>query len=224
MADRRREILTEVLVAASTSARPAGIAWINLQNFKPLNAVLGHERCDQHLARVQQTLGELGRAWRTGGDELAAIVVGDLATVAPLIEAWAAALTERVAATEGWTFRYPEGGPVRTVIWRSFDVVCTPRCGLARLAPAGDPEEALAAARAQCERLRPSTYQPWHNERILAARGCPACDAADPAILEQDLDWSRERCAACGAHYERTDEIVATPPAYRAGKRDKKQP
>lgn len=196
---------------------PRVYAWINLSNFKPFNEVLGHERGDQHLARVQQTLGELGRAWRTGGDEFAVLIPaeGDLATVAPVIEAWADRLTERVAATQQWTFRYPEGGAVRTVIWRSFDVVCAPRCGLAPLAAGGDPAAALSSARAACEALRPAIYQPWHNLQILAARGCPACDAADPVILEQDLDWSRERCSACGAHYERTDAIVATPGASR---------
>lgn len=62
--------------AAATHDRPAALVCVNLQNFKALNVVLGHERCDQILAHVQRRLEEMGLTWRTGGDEFVAIQLG----------------------------------------------------------------------------------------------------------------------------------------------------
>ena len=209
----------EILEAAAKQSGPAVFVCVNLQNFKPRNVLLGHDRGDRLLARAQERLGELGRTWRTGGDELIALVGGGYADVRERARAFSWLLHIVVGATEAWSFRMADGRSTQTVPWRSFQVVCTPRCGLAELGPGPDLAATLRLARRRCDELRradaaalpegfaPLVWGPWTNEKSLAAPTCPACGHNPPTVVSDDLGWSREHCARCGASYERVNML-----------------
>src|SRR5713101_6500175 len=216
MADSRED---EIIKTAATQPQPAVFLCVNLQNFKPFNVLLGHQRGDQFLERVQQRLGEIGRTWRTGGDEFVVLVGGTFAAVTEQVRAFSWLLHTTVGATEAWSFRFADGRKSQTVPWRSFQVVCTPRCGLAELRPGPDFSESMKLARHRCDDLRqsdtpalpqgfaPLARGPWTNENKLAAPACPACGHGQPTVIEDDLGWSRERCSRCDASYERINVL-----------------
>lgn len=216
------ERFREEILRAAAATRPTAFVYVDLHNFKPLNVLLGHPRGDEHLVRVQQGLAELGRAWRVGGDEFVAL--GATADVVVRARAFSWLYQLVVGATEAWRFRFADERQTPVVPRRRFEVVCTPRCGVVKL-PAGTGQasraelaEALQRAEDRCEAARASAgesvdgFAPlarghWHGEQILAARHCPICSAASIVIEDQDLGWARERCAACGASYERSDSL-----------------
>jgi GGDEF domain-containing protein len=49
------------ILRAAAETRPTAFVYVNLHNFKPLNVLLGYQRGDEHLVRVQRGLAD-GRA------------------------------------------------------------------------------------------------------------------------------------------------------------------
>ncbi|MBI3070840.1 MAG: diguanylate cyclase [Deltaproteobacteria bacterium] len=207
----------EIIATASEHGRPAVFVCVNLQNFKPFNILLGHQRGDQFLERVQQRLTEIGRSWRTGGDEFVTLAGGKLTAVTEQVSAFTWLFHVTIGATEAWSFRFDDQRKAAIVPWRSFQVVCTPRCGFAELG--SDVSGSLHLARRQCDDIRqtdpdalrpsfaPLATGPWTNEKKLATPICPACGDGQPIVIEDDLGWSRERCARCDASYERINVL-----------------
>jgi hypothetical protein len=218
----------EIIETAATQALPAVFVCVNLQNFKAFNVLFGHQRGDQFLERVQQRPGAIGRTWRTAGDELIMLVGGTLAAVTEQIRAFSWLSHTTVGATEAWSFRFADGRKSQALPWRCFQVVCTPRCGLAQLGPGPGLSESLELARHRCDELRqtgtdapqgfaPLARGPWTNEKMLAAPSCPACGHGQPTVLEEDLGWSRERCSRCKASYERINVLSVLGEESEAG-------
>jgi GGDEF domain-containing protein len=224
MADNRED---EIIEAAATQARPAAFVCVNLQNFKPFNLLLGYQKGDQFLKRLQQRLGEIGRTWRTGSNEFVVLVGGAFATVSDQLRAFSWRFHAIIGGTEAWSFRFADGRTSPTVPWRNFLVVCTPRCGLAELG--SNASESLEVARRRCEDLRnvepalqpqgfaPLANGPWTNERNLAVAACPTCGQVQPAIIEEDLGWSQERCSRCDASYERINILSVLGEEFESG-------
>ncbi len=201
-----RERFREEILEAAARERPTAFVYVNLHNFKPLNVVLGHARCDELLVRVQRELEKLGRVWRVGGDEFVAL--GATADVAARARAFSWLFHVVVGATEAWRFTLPDGGSAPITPWRRFDVVCLPRIGIVALsAEDSSLAEALQLAEARCEEARDPRLGPWQNEETLAARICPICSATSLVAEEEDLGWAREQCDACGVSYERSDVL-----------------
>lgn len=215
-----RERFREEILEAAARERPTAFVYVNLHNFKPLNVVLGHARCDEYLARVQRGLEQLGRVWRVGGDQFVAF--GATADVAARARAFAWLFHVVVGATEAWRFTFADGRSAPITPWRRFDVVCMPRIGIVALSaedsslvpampamPAAPAAlaEALQLAEARCEEARDPRLGPWQNEETLAARICPICSATSLVAEEEDLGWAREQCDACGVSYERSDVL-----------------
>lgn len=227
-------IRDEILEVAAAHTRPAVFAHVNLHCFKPYNVVLGHQRGDALLQQVQRQLEELGRTWRVAGDEFVALVADPLDAATARLRAFSWLSHTVIGATEAWRFRFADGRELPAVPWRSFEVVCTPRCGIAELLEGAEAGPALALAEQRCEELRvaaaarptgatgspterpaaavpgfaPLASGPWSNQRQLAAPACPLCAAPRSEILEEDLGWARERCTRCETSYERSDVLI----------------
>jgi hypothetical protein len=88
----------------------------------------------------------------------------------------------------------------------------------------------LKLARDRCDALRqadadallqgfaPLARGAWTNENKLAVpAGCPACGHGQPTVLEEDLGWSRERCAGCDSSYDRTNVLFVLGEESEAG-------
>jgi len=215
-----------IITAATTHDRPAALVCVNLQNFKALNVVLGHKRCDQILAHVQRRLEEMGLTWRTGGDEFITILRGTLPVVTEQVKAFSWRFHMTIGVTEAWSFAFATGQKSSLVPWRAFQVVCTPRCGIVELGP--DAATSHDLARRRCDDLRmglatsppgfaPLTKGPWTHQQELATEGCPTCHHGQPAILDCDLGWSHEHCARCDASYERNNVICVLGEESEAG-------
>jgi GGDEF domain-containing protein len=219
----------DIIKTAAMQAQPAVFVCVNLQNFKPFNIVLGSQKGDRFLERVQQRLGDIGRTWRTGGDEFIVLVDGTLAIVTERVRAFSWLLHATVGATEAWSLRFADGRKSQTVPWRSFQVICTPRCGLAELGHGPGISESLKLARHRCHDLRqagadallqdfaPLARGPWTNVNELAVPACPACGHGQLTVIEEDLGWSRERCSRCGASYERINVLSVLGEEFEAG-------
>lgn len=207
----------EILAACADRPLPAAVMCVNLHNFKAYNAVRSHADGDRLLAHVEARLRELGATWRTRGDELIVLAGGELAAITEQARRLTWRCLAAVGATESWRFQFADGRPALTVPYRSFQVICAPRCGIAELTDDG--AAALAHARARCDdraaaiahaaaaQFAPLTAGPWSAEVRLAARACPDCGAAAPAVVDSDLGWAREQCGECGVSYERSDLI-----------------
>src|SRR5262249_36161037 len=149
------------------------------------------------------------------------------------VKAFSWLMNMTVGATEAWTFSFSDGRPPITKPWRSFLVVCTPRCGLAEIA--SDAAQALALARQRCDALcepgaaAPPGFAPlaaswsnaislpWINEIRLLPPSCPACGYDKPATVAEDLGWSREHCPRCAASYERNNVLCVLGEEIEAG-------
>ena len=209
----------EILAAAAASEGPATLVFVDLDNFKAMNILLGHVWGDKHVLRVQERLGELGRTWRVEGDEFVALAPMPLARATDRARTLSWIMQVTVGATEAWSFKFRDGRPAPTVPYRSLVVACTPRCGLAEVGT--DPAAALALAERRSVEIAYALRPPGVSElapgfaplgprmgaaaTTLAEPKCPACDAGKPTILNQDLGWSEEQCPQCGAHYDRND-------------------
>jgi hypothetical protein len=214
-----------IIQNAETQQRPALVVCVNLQNFKSFNTLLGYQKADRFLERVEHQLGEIGSTWRTGGNEFVTIGGGTPATVSVQVRAFSWLFHTTIGATEAWSFSFADGRRSSIVPWRSFEVVCTPRCGIAELGT--DVSESLKLARGRCDDLRqataspdgfaPLTVAPWANQKDLAAPTCPDCGHPRPAILEEDLGWSREHCPRCDARYERSNVMSVLGEVFEAG-------
>ena len=214
----------EAIVAAAKERRPYALAYVELHNFKAFNVLVGHAGGDAHLQRVLSALQEVGRALRVAGDGF--VVLAERASYLAELRACSWRLRAVLGATEAWTFTFADGRRVAPVPWRSFQVICTPRCGVGELGAASEAplqatlDETLEAAAARCQAMRaegaaaaagfaPLGTRPWHDEQRLAERACPGCGAAEAALVleEEDLGWARERCSRCAASYERRDKL-----------------
>lgn len=214
----------EAILAAAEERRPCALAYVELHNFKAFNVLVGHAGGDAHLQRVLSTLQEVGHALRVAGDGF--VVLAERATYLAELRACSWQLRAVLGATEAWTFAFADGRRVAPVPWRSFQVICTPRCGVVELGAASEVAEgaaveaALGEAESRCQTMRaegvaaaagfaPLGTRPWHDEQRLAEQVCPGCGAAEEAIVleEEDLGWARERCTRCAATYERRDKL-----------------
>lgn len=218
----------EAILAAAVERRPCALAYVELHNFKAFNVLVGHAGGDAHLQRVLSALQEVGHALRVAGDGF--VVLAERATYLAELRACTWQLRAVLGATEAWTFTFADGRRVAPVPWRSFQVICTPRCGAVELGAARETavgavveaalDEALGAAAARCQAMRaegaavaagfaPLGTRPWHDEQRLAEKACPGCGAAEAALVldEEDLGWARERCTRCAAAYERHDKL-----------------
>ena len=235
----RAEILEVAASHVASHSAPAVLVHVNLHCFKPYNVVLGHQRGDALLQQVQRQLEQLGRTWRVAGDEFVALIAGPLEAATEKIRAFSWLSHTVIGATEAWRFRFADGRELPAVPWRSFEVVCTPRCGISELLDGADAEAALALAERRCEELRiaatdaatvhvaatvpaapgfaPLASGPWSNQRQLASPACPLCAAPRSEILEEDLGWTREHCTACQLGYERSDVLIVLGEESSAG-------
>jgi len=214
----------DITAAASRVGRPASFVCVNLQNFKPLNIVLGYQRGDQILCALEQHLNRLGPTWRTGGDEFMSIVQGNFDDVILRVGALSWLFYTSVGATEAWSFQLEGGHETPLVPWRSFRVVCSPRCGVAALG--NDVAEALELARQRCEELKrptatpplgfaPLVKQSWLDETILSVAACPLC-GGKPHATNDDLGSTLESCGSCRASYRRINMLVVLGEVFEA--------
>ncbi len=97
-------------VCDSPDREPHTLAILDLDGFKAYNDAFGHPAGDALLVRLGHQLAaavaHYGNAYRMGGDEFAMLIPTGLATAAGLVEAGAAALTER---GEGFTVTCSRG-------------------------------------------------------------------------------------------------------------------
>jgi two-component system cell cycle response regulator len=97
----RRSLLAdlELQLQLSSAASPRALLLFDLDGFKEYNDAFGHPAGDGLLARLAarlaDTVGSSGHAYRLGGDEFCALVRPDRDGVEPLLAACSAALTER---------------------------------------------------------------------------------------------------------------------------------
>jgi hypothetical protein len=84
----------------------------------------------------------------------------------------------------------------------------------------------LKLARQRCTDLRgtdappgfpPLVQSSWTNQVKLATTRCPDCGHDRPDIVEEDLDWSQERCSRCQAAYERSNVLLVIGEEKEAG-------
>lgn len=214
----------EAILAAAEERRPCALAYVDLHNFKAFNVLVGHASGDAHLQRVLIALQAVGRTLRVAGDGF--VVLAERASYLAELRAGSWQLRAVLGATEAWAFAFEDGRRVAPVPWRSFQVICTPRCGVVELEAASEVadgaavEAALGEAEARCEAMRaegaaaaagfaPLGTRPWHDEQRLAEQACPSCGAGKEAIVleAEDLGWARERCTRCAATYERRDKL-----------------
>lgn len=161
MVDR---IESEILKIAATQARPAVFVCVNLQNFKSLNIILGYQRSDQFLGRVQQRL--------------------------------------TVGATEAWSFRFADGRKSHTVPWRSFQVVCAPRCGLAELGPGPDVSESPTCCVSSARSQRQGTCNVAHDRVArLPWHPSPAAQKFATSTPGRCLGWACRAMIASEWHF-----------------------
>ncbi|GHA43998.1 sensor domain-containing diguanylate cyclase [Photobacterium aphoticum] len=87
-----------VLDEALKSRQPAGLLFIDLDDFKHINDTYGHQAGDQVLRHVaacmRKSFGEQALLCRLGGDEFAVIVVGECLAVDQLVTAFFTALRD----------------------------------------------------------------------------------------------------------------------------------
>ena len=97
----RRSLMAdlEVQFALATPASPRALLLFDLDGFKEYNDAFGHPAGDGLLerlaARLSETVGPSGHAYRLGGDEFCALVAPDRDGVEALLVACSAALNER---------------------------------------------------------------------------------------------------------------------------------
>ena len=86
-------------IHAATDAAPLVLVLFDLDGFKHYNDTFGHPAGDDLLARLGRNLGRVlegrGRAYRMGGDEFCALIAPGKEIAMPVVEAAAAALSER---------------------------------------------------------------------------------------------------------------------------------
>ena len=96
----RRRLMTDLVTAIeeATPERPCGLAMFDLDGFKQYNDRFGHPVGDALLARLgrrlSETVGDLGRAYRLGGDEFCVVACGTPAQLERLSVQARAALTD----------------------------------------------------------------------------------------------------------------------------------
>lgn len=196
----------DAILAAAAAERPRAVGYVNLHNFKAYNALVGHARGDAHLARVQRALQELGRTWRVAGDGFA--VLGDGPSFFAELRASSWRLRAELGATEAWALVLEDGRRLTPVPWRSFRVICTPRCGAAEV-PDGAEGGAASTTAPGAASTTPSgaalgAALDEAEARCEALRAEGAAEAAGFAPLGQ-RPWHGERrlaertCPGCGA-------------------------
>lgn len=211
---------------AAATGEGGFLVCVNLQNFKALNVLVGHDEGDRILERVQCYLGDNAvECWRTGGDEFVILLENGFQGATERMRSFSWLYQITVGATEGWRFEYGGESSKAVYPWRTMQAVMTPRCGLATVGE--DPEEALGLARQRCHDHAAAAYQAgwlaltagtwagfaplsrgFSNEQRIAARACPQCGANNVDILDQDLGWNREKCKECELEYDRNDVLI----------------
>jgi two-component system, cell cycle response regulator len=97
----RRSLLADLdlQLELSSVASPRALLLFDLDGFKEYNDAFGHPAGDGLLvrlaARLAETVGPSGHAYRLGGDEFCALVFPGRDGIEPLVAACSAALTER---------------------------------------------------------------------------------------------------------------------------------
>lgn len=199
-----------VLDELARRTRPASLLCINLQNFKAYNDAVGHAQGDLVLAALQRDLEAVGWTQRTSGDEFVCIVEGDAGVLAREV-AWRNHIVLR--CTWIWTLTLSDGR-TREIPRRTADVVCTPRIAHVEVEA---PAATLTRARERCTAMCTEAAEPGFPPRVRkhytnvtehATPTCPVCEAPAPIVLQSDLDWARERCAACSSEWEREDKLT----------------
>ena len=108
----RRLLMAELEAASPTPARPLTLALYDLDGFKSYNDTFGHVAGDALLTRLaerlDQAVGDRGRAYRMGGDEFCVTTRLPHDAAAELVGAAREALGERgegfqIRASHGWT-------------------------------------------------------------------------------------------------------------------------
>ena len=96
---RRLMVDLERAIADSRHGRPRTLVFFDLDGFKRYNDTFGHAAGDLLLGRLAERLrvatATRGRAYRLGGDEFCALLVGRIEAGDPLLAACVAALAER---------------------------------------------------------------------------------------------------------------------------------
>lgn len=163
------ESALEAAIARAGEGQPGTALYLDLDNFKIINDVLGHDTGDKLLVQVAETLRELagpeGFLVRFGGDEFVLILPGcELAEGVRLAEALIERIDEIAFVSEGRTFRV--GASV----------------GAARIEAHMPPSDIMSAADSACYaakargRNRVEVYQ---------------ADTDELAQLIADTDWSK---------------------------------
>jgi diguanylate cyclase (GGDEF)-like protein len=95
---RNRRALIDDLAVAITAADSRVVALFDLDGFKHYNDTFGHPAGDRLLARLgaclQSAVGDVGTAYRMGGDEFCVLAPSDPHGISPLIQLAADALSE----------------------------------------------------------------------------------------------------------------------------------
>jgi diguanylate cyclase (GGDEF)-like protein/PAS domain S-box-containing protein len=86
-----QEAMDEAIGRAIAGGLPTGVLFIDLDRFKIINDSLGHQAGDELLlqfaTRLNQTVGDRARVFRSGGDEFILTVELDATTSMPMIAA-----------------------------------------------------------------------------------------------------------------------------------------
>jgi hypothetical protein len=204
-----------VLAFAGPHARPASLLVVNLCRFKLVNVFLGHSRADRLLRYVEGQLEEIGRTWRLGS-EFVTVASGSATAVTAKARTFSWAARSAFTVTESWIYRFGDNRGQVVVPHRHFEVICTPRFGLAELE--GDARTALVEAIRQCDESGQSGNTPYtdgfapmpregfSNEHRLAEHACPGCGHPGPTVIDEDLGYTKERCPECSLEYERYEQ------------------
>ena len=215
-----------IIESAAAAGATAVFACVNLHNFKALNVLVGPEKGDRILERVQTHLSGVSiECWRTGGDNFVALFEEGLETAVGRMRSFSWLYQVTVGATEAWRFEY--GGAASRFVqpWRTMQAIMTPRCGLVGVGVR--PDESLGQARQRCTDHATAAYEagwteltsgPWAgfaplargfwNERRIAEPACPKCESSKFDVVDQDLGWSREKCRTCKLEYDRNDVLI----------------
>ncbi len=207
------------LVAELRELPAVTVACLNFRNFKVFNVFAGHAAGDAVVARLQSLLAELSlKSWITGGGEVVAVFAQPLGAARESCRRLSWLFYLRFGVTEAWRIEFADGASAteRLLPFRAFDVVCVPRVGLAEIGSDADAAITRAFDHSEEHRRVSSTgdwvgFAPlptghWTNLITLAEPLCPRC-GGKPEIVDEDLGWSKERCPACAAEYQRHDRI-----------------